>query len=469
MLTRAFLAAIILAAILPAPARAAETQPGDSCAGQTDLIRTVGGPENPGTGYFLVCDGTVWKAVNTWDSASGKSLFQVNTDAGSCTATKLGRLRYDGTSTWEYCNGTSWTALPGSAAAAGSTGYVQFKSSTGGLGGDSGLFWDSTNKRLAVTNTGTAPPAVLFVENLLGGGTTTGIIANVSGSTATIGTNYFAVEHANSPPGYSGTINSVASGDDTRGAFHAAVYNIGNSKNMYSLIGLRRNNSNWSITPTALSNGSYLPGIGFAGQTNTTAGNGMILGASILGVVDNTVSSGNLPSALVFHTSATNAAGLAERMRISSAGNVGIGTASPATTLDVVGNIQFTGTIADVSDRRLKADIVPLPPQLARIERLAPVSFTMKDDPTRRTELGLIAQDVEAVYPALVSTNPNGAKAMNYQGLIAPMIAAMQEQQREIETLRAENAALARRLDAIEEAAAFAPVLRRLPPPIYNQ
>ncbi len=28
---------------------------------------------------------------------------------------------------------------------------------------------------------------------------------------------------------------------------------------------------------------------------------------------------------------------------------------------------------------------------------------------------------------------------------------------------------LSRRLDAIEEAAAFAPVLRRLPPPIYNQ
>lgn len=162
MFRRLLLAASCLAVFASWPARAAETQPGDSCVGQTDLIRTVGGPENPGTGYLLVCDGTVWKAVNTWDSASGKSLFQVNTDAGSCTTTKLGRLRYDGTSTWDYCNGTSWTALPGSTGGAGSTGYIQFKSSTGSLGGDSKLFWDDAYKRLGI---GTSSPASLLDVN----------------------------------------------------------------------------------------------------------------------------------------------------------------------------------------------------------------------------------------------------------------------------------------------------------------
>ena len=94
----------------PSIAGAAEPQPGDACPA-ADQVTHVGGPENPGTGYDLVCDGAHWQAVRAWASSSGRSLFQVNTDAGSCTSVKLGRLRYDGVSTWEYCNGTSWTSL----------------------------------------------------------------------------------------------------------------------------------------------------------------------------------------------------------------------------------------------------------------------------------------------------------------------------------------------------------------------
>lgn len=44
-----------------------------------------------------------------WMNMSGQSLFQVGNDTGGCTSEKLGRLRYNGTSTWEYCNGSAWT------------------------------------------------------------------------------------------------------------------------------------------------------------------------------------------------------------------------------------------------------------------------------------------------------------------------------------------------------------------------
>jgi hypothetical protein len=61
------------------------------------------------------CDGTTWKTLRELDdSGSGvRTRIQIADDAGACTAAKLGRLRYDGTSTWDYCDGSNWTRLGG--------------------------------------------------------------------------------------------------------------------------------------------------------------------------------------------------------------------------------------------------------------------------------------------------------------------------------------------------------------------
>lgn len=192
-----------------------------------------------------------------------------------------------------------------SAAPAGTSGLIQFNSGSSTMAADSALFWENSFKRLFV------------------GG---------------FGTNYTDVEH-NVGPSYSGAVNAVRAGDDTVAPFHAAVTSTTNSKNMYSMIGLRRTSSAWSGGAAAISNGDYLPGIGFAGQSDSNHGTGMVLSGSILGVVDGTVSSGVLPTSLVFNTSATNASGLAERMRITSAGNVGIGTTSPTSPFQIVNTL----------------------------------------------------------------------------------------------------------------------------------
>ncbi|MCL5794969.1 MAG: hypothetical protein M1338_01250, partial [Patescibacteria group bacterium] len=143
---------------------------------------------------------------------------------------------------------------------------------------------------------------------------------------------------------YSGGVNSVIAGNDTRAGFHAAVTANTNSKNYYSILGLRKDSAGWaSGAQVALTAGDYLPGIGFAGQSGTTDGADMEIGASILGVVDGTVSAGNLPTSLVFHTSATNDAGLTEQMRITSSGNVGIGSTTPGYKLSVAGSGYFDG------------------------------------------------------------------------------------------------------------------------------
>lgn len=68
--------------------------------------------------------------------------------------------------------------------------------------------------------------------------------------------------------------------------------------------------------------------------------------------------------------------------------------------------------------------------------QLQPISFVMNSDPKGRTELGLIAQDVEPLYPNLVETDATGMRSMNYVGLIAPLIEATKEQEDEINQLQ---------------------------------
>lgn len=130
-----------------------------------------------------------------------------------------------------------------------------------------------------------------------------------------------------------------------------------------------------------------------------------------------------------------------EGITVDSTGLVGVGTASPTAALQVNGDIKFSGVITDTSDIRLKTDIVPLGPSLAKVTALRPISFRMKDKPSH-TEFGFAAQDVEKIYPELVVTADDDMKSLslNYIGLIAPMTQAITELNAKADRLAAENA-----------------------------
>ena len=49
--------------------------------------------------------------------------------------------------------------------------------------------------------------------------------------------------------------------------------------------------------------------------------------------------------------------------------------------------------------------------------------------------MGVIAQEVEKIFPELVSTNANGYKSVNYIGLIPVMIESIKDQQQQINEL----------------------------------
>jgi hypothetical protein len=89
------------------------------------------------------------------------------------------------------------------------------------------------------------------------------------------------------------------------------------------------------------------------------------------------------------------------------------------------------------SDRALKIDISPARDSLEKVLSLKGMTFKWKNG--GRQDIGLIAQDVERVYPELVSTDPvTGLKSVEYGNLIAPLIEAIKTQQQQINQLKDE-------------------------------
>ncbi len=116
--------------------------------------------------------------------------------------------------------------------------------------------------------------------------------------------------------------------------------------------------------------------------------------------------------------------------------NVGVGVVTPSYRLDVAGTVGATAYYY-TSDQSLKKNVYPLSGSLDKILKLKGVSFEWKKD--GRQEVGLIAQDVEQVYPEVVHTSETtGLKSVQYGNLIAPLIEALKEQQKQIDALKAE-------------------------------
>jgi len=143
------------------------------------------------------------------------------------------------------------------------------------------------------------------------------------------------------------------------------------------------------------------------------------------------------------------------RFVVTETGRFGIATLSPASALEVNGCI--TGSFC--SDAAFKSEIRDLDePVLDRIARLQAKTYVWKSDKRRKRRIGLVAQDVERVFPEVVTSATDGSqKGLSCTGLNGIAIAAIKEQQAEIEELktaletkRGEVDELRRRLDRME-------------------
>lgn len=93
------------------------------------------------------------------------------------------------------------------------------------------------------------------------------------------------------------------------------------------------------------------------------------------------------------------------------------------------------GAYSNLSDRRAKRNIQPLQNALRIVSRLRPVRFRWRSD--GHGDVGFIAQDVQPILPDLVHRDRAGSYLLNYSGIIPVLVRAIQQQQREIDSLRA--------------------------------
>lgn len=95
------------------------------------------------------------------------------------------------------------------------------------------------------------------------------------------------------------------------------------------------------------------------------------------------------------------------------------------------GTTTIAGDLNINSDSRLKANIISLGATLSKLLQIDGKSYTMKKDANNKKKIGLLAQDIEKVFPELVTETKN-IKSVNYQGLVPVIINAMKEQQKQI-------------------------------------
>ena len=113
---------------------------------------------------------------------------------------------------------------------------------------------------------------------------------------------------------------------------------------------------------------------------------------------------------------------------------------------------RYDGSYNIHSDRRLKTNITYLSHELDKIISLKPASYDWKNKSTIGSKsLGLIAQDVEALFPEIVTTNDHGYKMVNYDAFGVLAIQAIKELHIKIESQEKEVAMLRNMIIKLKE------------------
>lgn len=149
----------------------------------------------------------------------------------------------------------------------------------------------------------------------------------------------------------------------------------------------------------------------------------------------------------------------------TGAASIAVNDSSGVVAIDMdgsTGNLTATGTVAadilqstsggvQTSDRRLKKNIQSLDNSLENTLKMRGVSYQWKDESkSQSNQIGVIAQEVEVIYPEFVHTNDKGMKAVNYAQMTAVLIEAIKELNAKVQSLEKENSTLKASLSEVE-------------------
>ena len=192
---------------------------------------------------------------------------------------------------------------------------------------------------------------------------------------------------------------------------------------------------NSSTTPAAVQVGDQIGRLVFSGATGE--GTTVKGGAYINAVVSDTVTTDDVPMKIVFGllTNGTVPSNKIEiqRDKLVVAGNT-----------EISGDLFVTGEVtAYFSDERLKKDITPITGALDKVMAISGYTYKSNEQAEELgigridNQIGLLAQEVEAVMPELVTNSAiEGYKTVRYDKLVSVLVNAVKEQQQMIDELK---------------------------------
>jgi len=211
-------------------------------------------------------------------------------------------------------------------------------------------------------------------------------------------------------------------------------------------------------TPNMVINGTGVV-IGATATTNKfevvgTAGQLFSVSDSFSGTIFSANDASGIPSIEVLDTGLVKLAQYNGQVAISTA------TVVSGSALTVNGIISTTGTGGEIrasseitayysSDARLKENVNVISNPIEMLNQIRGVYFDWTDKHieerggedgvfVRKHDVGVIAQEVEAILPEIVTTRDNGYKAVRYEKIVPLLIEAIKEQQSEIDALKHE-------------------------------
>ncbi|MBA4155294.1 tail fiber domain-containing protein [Flavobacterium sp.] len=377
------------------------TGSGNTASGYYSLFSNTSGFNNTASGYLSLQNNT----TGFYNTASGLSALQNNTVGTYNTATGVSALQNNVAGTYNTATGvfalfanttgSNNTSIGRSALLGNTVGNFNTASGAYALSSNSSGINNTANGYLSLySNVTGSYNSALGVESLY---TNTTGVANTSLGYQSL--------RANTLGSYNSAMGSGALITNSTGNFNTSSGN-----------GSLYNNTS----------GSYNSAIGFRGLEYNTIGNfNTSCGVDALRI--NTTGSNN--TAIGYNANVPNGAAN-NQIRIGDY------------------NITYAGVQVGwsiTSDSRWKTNIKPSSLGLEFIKKLNPVSYYRTNDENKKTEYGFVAQEVEKTLDecgdsnnGIITKDDEGLLSMRYNDLIAPLVKAIQEQQKMIEKLNVE-------------------------------
>ncbi|WP_439582344.1 tail fiber domain-containing protein [Dyadobacter bucti] len=126
-----------------------------------------------------------------------------------------------------------------------------------------------------------------------------------------------------------------------------------------------------------------------------------------------------------------------------------------ANAVNVAGDLGVSGSVSEGSDRRWKKDITSLSGSLDKILGVKGYNYHWIDEKkSKDLQTGVIAQEIESIFPELVETDEKGFKSVTYRGFIPHLIESVKVLKKENDQLKADYEELknqtARKLEMLE-------------------